>query len=363
MQYNLVQVLVGLKMVAGKLKQADKEELGKKPEHIRPPWVSALGPFEQISRGKVAWQICNTLIPYVFLWYLMIMLIQREYSYGYILLLAIPAAGFLVRAFILFHDCVHDSLFKSKGINKLFGYIFGALVFTPFEDWRYCHLRHHAKYANLDTRGFGDIWTMTRKEFESSPKLKQFQYKLYRNPFVMFGLGAIFIFMLSSRLPTFKIKRRENVSIIFTNLLLIGLFLGAAYLIGWKTYLLIQIPVLWFAWAAGIWLFYVQHQFPGGYWARTGEWDPIKAALEGSSFYKLPAILRWFSGSIGYHHVHHLDSKIPNYQLKKCFDSVPELRTITPLTILKSLRCLTLKMWDENEKKMVGFPNCRQGKR
>ena len=285
----------------------------------------------------------------------MIQLVNRGYSYVYVLLLSIPAAGFLVRIFILFHDCVHKSLFKSEGVNKLFGYIFGALVFTPFEDWRYCHLRHHANYADLDTRGFGDIWTMTKAEFESGSKLKQWQYRLYRNPFVMFGLGSVFMFVLSNRLPAFKIKRRENVSIIFTNLLIIGVFIGAAYMIGWKTYLMILIPVLWLAWAAGIWLFYVQHQFPGGYWARSSEWDPIRAAMEGSSFYRLPAVLRWFSGNIGYHHVHHLNSRIPNYQLKKCFDTIPELQTVTPLTFLHSLRCLKLKIWDEKGKKMVGF--------
>lgn len=323
--------------------------------HSRPEWVALLKPFEKISRLKATWQLLNTLVPYIFLWYLMILMVQRGYAYAYILLLSIPAAALLVRAFILFHDCVHGSLFKSNGVNKLFGYILGVIVFTPFEDWRYCHLRHHASYANLDTRGFGDIWTMTKKEYEASTRTKQLQYRLYRNPFVLFGLGAIFIFLLSNRLPNMKIKRRENVSIIFTNLLLFGVFLGFGFIIGWKTYLMIQLPVLWLGWAAGIWLFYVQHQFPGGYWARTEEWDPIKAAMEGSSFYRLPAIMRWFSGNIGFHHIHHLNSKIPNYRLKKSYETIPELQTITPLTILKSIKCFKLKMWDEKENKMVGF--------
>ena len=225
-----------------------------------------------------------------------------------------------------------------------------------FEDWRFSHLRHHVTYANLDARGFGDIWTLTLKEYEGLPKSKRLSYRLYRNPVVLIGLGALFIFLLSNRLPTRRVKRKERMSVLYTNLLIIAVFLVAAQVIGWRTYLLIPLPVLWLAGVAGIWLFYVQHQFEGGYWARKSEWEPLRAAMEGSSFYRLPAMLRWFSSNIGYHHVHHLSPRVPNYHLKKCYDTVPALQAKAPITIVKSLSYIRLKIWDEDRQKMVAFP-------
>ncbi|MGB5424167.1 MAG: fatty acid desaturase [Desulfobacterales bacterium] len=298
----------------------------------------------------------NTLVPYCGLWYLMIRSIQLGYSYALTLVLALPAAAFLVRLFILFHDCVHGSFFKRQGVNTFFGYFLGVLVFTSFDDWRFAHLRHHVTYANLDARGFGDIWTMTLTEYENSPNKIQLQYRLYRNPVVLIGLGALFTFLLSNRLPSRSVKRKERMSVLFTNLVIVVVVLVADRLIGWRTYLLIQMPLLCFAGAAGVWLFYVQHQFPGGYWARKGEWEPLRAAMEGSSFYRLPPLLRWFSSNIGYHHVHHLSPRIPNYHLKKCYDAVPALQAKVPLTIVKSLSCVRFKMWDEKRQEMVAFP-------
>ena len=298
----------------------------------------------------------NTIVPYCFLWYLMIRSIQLGYAYALTLILALPAAAFLVRLFILFHDCVHGSFFRWKGANTFFGYVLGVAVFTSFEDWRFAHLRHHVTYANLDTRGFGDIWTMTLKEYETSPKQKRWQYRFYRNPLVMIGLGALFTFLLRNRLPTRKVKRTERMSVIFTNLLIVVVVLVADRIIGWRTYLLIQLPVFWLAGAAGVWLFYVQHQFPGVYWARKGDWKPLNAAMKGSSFYHLPALLRWFSGSIGFHHVHHLSPRIPNYNLKKCYAAVPALQAKAPLTFTHSFACVRLKLWNEARKEMVAFP-------
>jgi omega-6 fatty acid desaturase (delta-12 desaturase) len=286
----------------------------------------------------------------------MIRAIQGGYPYIWTLILAVFAGAFLVRIFILFHDCVHGSFFKRQGLNTFLGHFLGVLVFTSFEDWRFAHLRHHVTYANLDARGFGDIWTMTLAEYERSPKAKQLQYRLYRNPVVMLGLGAMFTFFLANRLPTRKVKRKQRASVLFTNLLIIAVILIADRLFGWRTYLLIQLPVLWFAGSAGIWLFYVQHQFPGGYWARKGDWEPLRAAMEGSSFYRLPAVLRWISGNIGYHHVHHLSPRIPNYHLKMCYDAVPALQTKEPLTMLQSISCIRLNLWDEDRQQMVAFP-------
>lgn len=256
-----------------------------------PAWHATLSNYRDPSTWKASWQLMNTVLPYCCFWLLMIRSIQRGYSYALTLTLAVVAAAFLVRLFILFHDCVHGSLFRGKGANTFFGYVFGVLVFTPFEDWRFSHLRHHGSYANLDARGYGDIWTMTRSEYADSSKRKQLFYRLYRNPVVLIGLGALFSFLLRYRLPTRNATRKERMSVLFTNLLIAGVMLIAAWSIGWRTYLRVQLPVIWIAGAAGIWLFYVQHQFEGVYWARKREWDALRAAMEGSSFYKLPMYL------------------------------------------------------------------------
>jgi omega-6 fatty acid desaturase (delta-12 desaturase) len=311
--------------------------------------------FRNPDGRKASWQLVNTLMPYACLWYLMIRSIQLGYPYWLTVMLALPAAAFLVRIFILFHDCVHDSFFMSKRVNTVFGYLLGALVFTSFEDWRFSHLRHHGACANLDARGFGDIWTLTLKEYNSLPKSKQLIYRLYRNPVVLIGLGSFFTFLIGNRFPTKKVGQKERLNVLFINLLILFMVLMAAGWMGWQTYLLIQLPVLWFAGMAGIWLFYLQHQFPGGYWAHNRDWQPLRAAMEGSSFYKLPAFLTWFSGNIGYHHVHHLNPKIPNYRLRKCYDAVPALQAKQQLTLTESLACIHLKLWDEERQEMVAF--------
>lgn len=330
--------------------------VGKKITRPRPDWFQELKTFRNSSRFLGSWQLVNTLVPYFALWYLLVRSLQLGYSYLLTLLLALPAAAFLVRIFILFHDCVHGSFFRSSMANTFWGYLLGVLVFTSFEDWRFTHIRHHGTYANLDARGFGDIWTMTRREYENSSPAIRLQYRLYRNPLVLVGLGAFFNFLLNNRLPDLRVKRKEQVGVLFTNLLILTVALGAARLIGWRAYLLIQLPLLWLAGGAGIWLFYMQHQFPGGYWARQGDWEPMRAAMEGSSYYRLPTALRWFSGNIGYHHIHHLDPRIPNYRLQECFDAVPALQAKTPLTISRSLASFRLKLWDEELRKMVAFP-------
>jgi omega-6 fatty acid desaturase (delta-12 desaturase) len=287
----------------------------------------------------------------------MVRSIRDGQPYAVTLALAAITALFLVRAFVLFHDCVHGSLFRILELNTFFGYVLGALAFTPLDDWRFSHLRHHASYANLDARGFGDIWTMTLAEYRAAPAAKRLYYRFFRHPLVLLGMGALISFVLRFRLPIRKSKRKERVSVLFTNVLLAGVILTAARTIGLRTYVLIQLPVIWMAGAMGIWLFYVQHQFPGVYWARKGDWDPMRAAMEGSSFYALPAVLRWFSGSIGYHHVHHLCPRIPNYRLKPCHDSIPELRAKTPLGIRQSLAGASLRLWDEDRRALVGFPS------
>lgn len=338
------------------ISSSDKTRQERISGYSWPAWYIILSNYREPSIVKAGWQVINTLIPYCLLWLLMIWSIQGSYPYSLTLALAVLASAFLVRIFILFHDCVHGSLFRRKGADTFFGYFFGVMVFTPFEDWRFSHLRHHASYANLDARGYGDIWTMTLTEYKSSPRWKRLFYRIYRNPLVLIGLGALFSFLLRYRLPSRKSTRKERMSVVFTNLLIIGVVMAASWSIGWRTYLLIQLPVIWIAGAEGVWLFYVQHQFSGVYWARKGEWDALRAAMEGSSFYRLPAVLRWFSGSIGYHHVHHLGPRIPNYRLKECYDAIPALQAREPLTISKSLSAISLKLWDEQRKELVNFP-------
>jgi omega-6 fatty acid desaturase (delta-12 desaturase) len=320
-----------------------------------PAWHAALLDYRRSSTWTAVWQLTNTLVPYCGLWFLMVLCLRRGFPYAVTLALAAVAALFLVRLFILFHDCVHASLFPKKGVNTFFGHVLGLLVFTPFEDWRFSHLRHHATYANLDARGFGDIWTMTKTEYDEASPRERLSYRLYRNPVILIGLGALFSFLLRYRLPTRKSKRKEQMSVLFTNLLIVIVILIASWTMGWRTYLLIQLPVLWLAGAMGIWLFYVQHQFEGGYWARKGEWEPMRAAMEGSSFYRLPALLQWFSANIGYHHVHHLNPRIPNYRIQECCDAIPSLRDKPPLTIGQSLSGVRLKLWDEKLGELVGF--------
>jgi len=323
---------------------------------VWPAWHGELAAFRHADTRMALWQLGNTLLPYLVLWYLMVRALRLGYPFLVIAALAVLAAAFLVRLFILFHDCVHGAFFPARWANNLTGYLCGMLVFTSFEDWRFSHLRHHVSYANLDARGYGDIWTMTLREYEAASRWQRWLYRLYRNPLVLFGLGALFTFNLGNRLPTRKVRRAERMSVLFTNLLIVAVAILAAHFIGWRLYLALQLTVLWLAGVAGIWLFYVQHQFAGVYWARKGVWDPLRAALQGSSFYDLPALLRWVSGNIGYHHVHHLGPRIPNYRLKACFEAIPALQARSPLTVQQSLGCVRLKVWDEDRQELVGFP-------
>ena len=320
-----------------------------------PEWYSLLKNYRKSDNRKAVRQLINTLVPYFILWILMIITVRLNYSYYLTLMLAVPASAFLVRIFILFHDCVHGSFLTSGKGNKIAGFILGILVFTSFNDWRFSHLKHHANYGNLDARGYGDIWTLTASEYTSLSIPKKIKYRLYRTPFVFIFLGGFYTFFISNRFPEKKVKYKGRSGVFYTNFIILVLTVLSAYLIGLKTYLMIQVPVLWLAGMAGIWLFYVQHQFDGVYWARKKDWEPLKAAMEGCSFYKLPPVLCWFSGSIGYHNIHHLSPAIPNYYLKQCFDAVPPLQQKEPISLRKSIKCSSLKIWDESSHKLIPF--------
>jgi omega-6 fatty acid desaturase (delta-12 desaturase) len=325
------------------------------PKNPKPEWYAATAKYGKPDIRKATWQLIDTLVPYAALWVLMVLMVKNGYPYGITLALAMVAGGLLVRIFILFHDCCHGSFFASRRANTLLGAIAGILVFTAFDDWRRAHGRHHATFGDLDRRGTGDIWTMTVAEYRAAPLQKRLAYRLFRNPLVLFGPGPVILFLIINRFPTTGARRRERTSVLLTDLAIVAIFVLAGLTIGLRTYLLIQLPIIFVASCVGMWLFYVQHQFEGVYWARHENWDSMRVALEGSSYYRLPGVLQWFTGNIGLHHVHHVRPRIPNYHLQQCCDGIPALQAVRPLTLRASLRSLRLNLWDETHHKLVGF--------
>jgi len=302
---------------------------------------------------KSTWQIVNSILPYLIL--MVAMYWSLDYSYLVTLILAIPTAGFLVRIFIIFHDCGHGAFFKSSRANSIIGNITGLMMFVPYHEWRHSHAMHHATCSDLDRRGIGDVWTLTVTEYLTLSKWNQFLYRMYRNPLVMFGIGPLYMVMINNRLVTKGAKKRERRSVYFVNIGLIIIIAVMSLSIGIKSYLLIQIPVLLIAWSAGIWLFYVQHQFEDVYWEKHDNWDFYDAALLGSSFYNLPRILQWFTGNIGFHHVHHLNARIPNYNLQKCHEQIAGFKNIKSVTFLSSVKLMRLRLWDEKKQCLIGY--------
>ena len=299
------------------------------------------------------WQVVNTLVPYVTLWYLMHLLLPV--SFWLAVPLAVLAGGFLVRVFIIFHDCGHGSFFPSRKANDVVGFVAGVLAFTPYHQWTKEHAIHHATSGDLDRRGTGDVWTLTVQEYLEASRWKRFAYRLARNPVILFGIAPFFLFIIKHRIAGAKATPRERRSVALTNL---GIVLVAAVMssvFGLKAYLALQLITVMVGGSAGLWLFYVQHQFEDVQWERGEDWDYGEAALKGSSFYKLPRVLQWFSGNIGFHHIHHLSPSIPNYRLEKCHQSEPLFQSVKPVTFFSSLKSLTFKLWDERRQKLVGY--------
>lgn len=324
-------------------------------------WKKLVAEFQKPSTRRALWQIINTLIPYALLWYLMYL--SLAVSWWLTVPLAVLAGAFLVRVFIIFHDCGHGSFFKSRRANDIVGFIAGILTFTPYYHWRWEHAIHHASAGDLDKRGTGDVWTMTVQEYLESSRWKRFAYRLARNPVVLFVVAPLFMFVILQRFPSAKANPRERWSVHWMNLAIFGMAAALSWIFGIVPYLLIQLAVMAVAGGAGVWMFYVQHQFEDVYWERTEEWDYTAAALQGSSFYKLPKILQWFSGNIGFHHIHHLSSRIPNYNLERCHRSHPLFRNVKPITIRSSLKSFPLRLWDEKLKKLVSFRHLRNERR
>lgn len=321
----------------------------------RPEWLDKLEKYQEPNLILSIREVATSFIPYFALLAIMYLVVKNDYPYWLVLLLAIPTAGFMVRIFIILHDCSHNTFFKNDWVCTVLGHICGVITFTPYWDWQRSHGLHHATVSRLDKRGFGDVWLLTVDEYRKASFGQRLKYRIYRNPFFLFIIGSVSLFTILYRFPSKSTRKRELVSILIINAALAGVIVAAYYTIGITTYIAIQLPVLWIANIAGVWLFYVQHQFEDTYWAHDDTWDIYVGDMEGASYYKLPGILRWFSGNIGYHNIHHLRPRIPNYFLKKAHDEVPELLNKEAITLRTSLKSLSLRLWDEKTRRLISF--------
>jgi omega-6 fatty acid desaturase (delta-12 desaturase) len=317
------------------------------------PWRPVVAQFLQPSRRLAIWQLINSVGSYIALWFVMAWTIQI--SWWLTLPIALLAGGILVRVFIISHDCGHGSFFASRRANRFWGRVTGLLTFVPFEQWRKSHATHHGTTGNLDRRGVGDVWTMTVAEYEAAGWWKRTTYRIARDPIVLLFVAPLVLFVIDQRIPVRGASPRERRSVWLTTLSLLLMGAGMSAIFGFWTYLILQLLILAVAGSIGVWLFYTQHQFDGAYWQRGDDWSYEEAALRGSAFLQLPRILQWFTGNIGYHHIHHLDSRIPNYNLQRCHESHPLFQQVTPLTPVRSLKAFRLKLWDENSGRLVRF--------
>ncbi len=323
----------------------------------RPFWREAIAPYAQPHVGRSVLDIATSVVPYVALFALMVL--SLDVSYWLTLALAIPAAGCLLRTYILFHDCTHGSFLPSKRANAWLGVALGLLVYTPFHAWKHNHQVHHATAGDLDRRGIGDVPMMTVAEYRALPWRGRLAYRLFRNPIVMFGLGPFWAMVIQPRIVSRDARPRIKRSILWTNVGLVAFVGTLCWLIGWQDYLLVQMPLVLLAGGSGVWLFYVQHQFEDAYWESGEDWSYADAALKGSSYLKLPNVLQFFTGNIGLHHVHHLSARVPNYNLQRAHDENPIFHDVPTLTLWDGIKAVRLKLWDEDSGRMVGFREAR----
>jgi omega-6 fatty acid desaturase (delta-12 desaturase) len=333
-------------------RQADRAA----PAHDTRAWLQILARYREPSTGRGVLEIAVTFPPLIALW----VLVWAAVHFGYWwlgLMLAIPAAGFLVRLFLIQHDCSHGAFFRHRLANDWMGRIASVVTLTPYGLWRRTHALHHAGAGNLDRRGFGDVDTLTVDEYRARSVWGRLRYRLYRHPLVMFGIGPAYLFFLQHRLPVGLMRAGWHpwLSTMATNLAIGLAAAGLIWLIGFKAFVLVHLPIMVLAASIGVWLFYVQHQFEATSWDRDDDWSPHAAALHGSSHYDLPAFLRWFTANIGMHHVHHLSCRIPYYRLPRVLHDHPELRDVGRVTFWQSMRCVQLVLWDERRRRLVSF--------
>lgn len=332
-----------------------------KPDNKLSSLKKNVAPYEEIDTKASIGQLFNTLVPLILLWYAAYL--SLSVSYWLTIPIAVIASGFVVRTFIIFHDCCHGSFFKSRRANKILGTITGVITLCPYEQWKNTHAIHHATSSNLDKRGIGDMWVLTVEEYGAASFWQRLYYRVYRNPIVMFGLGPIAIFLVSYRFNRKGARRKEKFSNYITNISIVALYALLCWAIGWQAFLLVQAPIFMVSGMLGIWLFYVQHQFEETYYEHDEEWSYINAAVEGSSYYKLPKVLQWITGNIGFHHVHHLSPKVPNYNLEKAHEAAPPLQKATTITLKTSLKSIRFRLWDEEKKEFVTFKQAKKSLR
>ncbi len=320
-----------------------------------------IAPYREPKPVRSVFELAITVIPFILLWVATWALVDAGWWVG--LVLTVPAAGFMLRLFLIQHDCGHGSFFRRRATNDWVGRVMGVLTLTPYDYWRRSHALHHANHGNLDNRGIGDIDTLTVDEFRALTAVQRFWYRVYRHPAVMFGIGPAYQFLLRHRLPLGLMRDGWTpwVSVMATNVATALLVAGVIWTVGLVPFLVIQVPITLMAATVGVWLFYVQHQFEDTVWEREGEWSFHHSALHGSSHYDLPGVLRWFTANIGIHHVHHLASRIPYYRLPEVLRDKPELGQIGRLTLLQSFRAVRLVLWDEQKRGLVSFREARAG--
>jgi omega-6 fatty acid desaturase (delta-12 desaturase) len=324
-------------------------------------WGRKLGPYRKPNSIRGVLELAITMMPLALAWFLMFVTLHFGYFWLYALLV-LPAAGLLVRLFMIQHDCGHGSFFPNRTGNDWVGRVIGVLTLMPYDHWRRGHAIHHATAGNLDNRGIGDVDTLTVAEYLGRSAWGRFRYRLYRHPAVMFGLGPAYLFLLQSRLPIGFMRKGWTpwVSTMATNLAVVAFAGLMIWTIGFVPFLLIHLPIVLVGAAIGVWLFYIQHQFEDTHWARNQNWNAHEMALRGSSYYDLPIVLNWFTANIGVHHVHHLSSRIPYYRLQEVLRDYPELRKRGRLTLLRSLGCVRLALWDEASQRLISFKELRQ---
>ena len=336
----------------------DRMESGSTAAAVR-ALAKSLAPYREPNHGRSIIEILITVVPFLLLWLSMVLLLRV--GYGIYLLLAIPAAGFLVRLFMIQHDCGHGSFFRHRLVNDWVGRVIGVFTLTPYDFWRHTHGIHHATSGNLDRRGTGDIDMLTVREYLALSRWRRLCYRLYRHPFIMFGVGPIYLFILRQRLP-FGLMRggwTPWVSTMATNGAIALVVAGLMWWLGVGPFLLVHLPIAILGGAMGVWLFYVQHQFEHTTWSENRDWTFATAALHGSSYYDLPIVLRWFTANIGVHHIHHLCSRIPFYRLQWALRDHPDLKKVGRLTLRQSLACVRLVLWDEAAERLITFREMR----